>query len=161
MTEAAEGVAAEGTLQDLPVLGAIEERSPLLELAHAFGSFLRVQLRHAPVVEQLAAAHGVAKMSAPVVGGVDVGHRRCDSAFRHDGVRFAEERFANHSHLRALRQGSEGRSQTSAAGADDQDIVVVSFVFCRQSSLRSVIAPLATIRMYRSVRPTVIRLIQA
>ncbi len=161
MAEPAEGVAAEGTLQDLSVLGAIEERSPLFKFTHAFGSFLRVNLRHTPVVEQLAAAHGVAKMSAPVVGGIDVSHRRSDSSLRHDGVRLAEERFANHRHLRALRQGSEGCPQTGAAGADDQYIVVVSFVFCRHKSLRSVIAPLATSRMYRSVRPTVIRLIQA
>src|SRR5260221_5876780 len=82
-------------------------------------------------------------------------------SFRHDGMCFSKERFANHSYFRALRQGFEGRPQTGAAGADDQYIVVVSFVFCRHISLRSVIAPLATIRMYRSVRPTPIRLIQA
>jgi hypothetical protein len=74
---------------------------------------------------------------------------------------FAEERFANHSHSRALRQGSEGRSQARTAGADDQHIVFVSFVFCRHKSLKSVIAPLATSRTYRSVSPTVIKLIQA
>src|SRR5437660_795044 len=97
MAQPAEGVAAEGTLQDLAVLGAIEKRSPLFKFAHAFGSFLGVDLRHAPVVEQLAAAHGVAKMSAPVVGGIDIGHRGCDSTFRHDGMCFSKERFANHS----------------------------------------------------------------
>jgi len=161
MTQPAEGVTTKSTLQNLSILGAIKKRAPLLQLPHTLGSFLGMNLSHAPVVKQLAAAHGVAKMSAPVVRGVDIGHRRSDSTLRHDGMRFAEERFANHSHLRALRQGSEGRPQTGAAGADDQYIVVVSFVFGRHISLRSVIAPLATIRTYRSVRPTPIRLIQA
>ena len=161
MTQPAEGVTAEGALQDLSILGAIEKRSPLFQLAHALGSFLRVDLRHAPVVQHFSTAHGVAKMSAPIVRRVHVGHRRSDSALRHDGMRFAEERFANHSHLRALRQGAEGRSQAGSAGADDQYIVIVSFVVCRHKSLKSVIAPLATSRTYRSVRPTVIKLIQA
>jgi len=100
-------------------------------------------------------------MSAPVVRRVHIGHRRSDSTLSHNGMRFPEERFANHSHFRALRQGSQGSSQARTAGADDQHIVVVSFVFCRHKSLKSVIAPLATSRIYRSVRPTVIKLIQA
>ena len=76
-------------------------------------------------------------------------------------MRFAEERFANYAHSRALCQGAEGRSQAGSAGSDDQYIVIVSFVVCRHKSLKSVIAPLATSRTYRSVRPTVIKLIQA
>ena len=161
MTQSPEGVTAEGALQNLPVLRAIEKRSPLFQFPHSFRSFLGMNLSHAPVVEQLATAHGIAKMGAPVIGGVHIGHRCRDSAFRHDGVSLAEKRLANHAHLRALRQGSEGGSQARAAGADDQYIVVVGFVFCAHKSLRSVIAPLATSRTYKSVRPTVIRLIQA
>jgi len=100
-------------------------------------------------------------MSAPVVSRVHTGHRRGDPTLRHYGMCFAEERFAYHSHFRALRQRSERGSQTCATGADDQYIVVVGFVFCRHKTLKSVIAPLATSRTYRSVRPTVIKLIQA
>src|SRR5580704_12001333 len=137
MTQAAEGVAAEGALQDLPVFGAIKKRSPLLQFSHAFGSFLGVELCHAPVIEQFAAAHGVAKMSAPVVGEVYVGHRRGDSSLRHNGMRLAEERFANYSDLRALGKGSQRRPQSRPAGADDQYIVFVSFIFCRHKSLKS------------------------
>src|SRR6202045_389063 len=109
MTQAAEGVAAEGALQDLSVFGAIKKRSPLLQFSHAFGSFLGVDLCHAPVVEQFAAAHGVAKMSAPVVGEVYIGYRPGDSSLRHNGMRLAKERLANHSHLRTLGQGSNRR----------------------------------------------------
>ncbi len=161
VTQPAEGVTAKGALQDLPVLSTIKERSPLLQFPHTFGSFLGMDLRHAPVVEQLAAAHGVTKVSTPVVCGVHVSHRRGDATFRHNRMRFAEERFAYHAHFRALLQGAERCSQARAAGTDDQHIVLVSFVFSRHKSLKSVIAPLATSRTYRSVRPTVIRLIQA
>ena len=73
----------------------------------------------------------------------------------------AEKRFANYSDFCALRQRSEGCSQARATGADDQYIVVVGFEFCAHKSLRSVMAPLATSRTYKSVRPTMIRLIQA
>ena len=90
------GVAAERALQNVAVFGAIEKRAPLLEFAHAVRRFLRVQLRHAPVVQELSAAHGVAEMRLPVVGLVHVGHCRGEAAFGHHGVRFAEQRFANH-----------------------------------------------------------------
>ena len=115
----------------LAVLGAIEQRAPLLEFAHAFGGFLGMELGHAPVVEQLAAAHGVAEVNLPVVGRVHVRHGRSDAAFGHDGVRFAEQRFADHANPRTLRQGFNGGAQPGAAGADDEHVVFVGFVFCR------------------------------
>src|SRR2546429_638800 len=58
-------VAAESALQNLTLLGAIEERAPKLEFAHAIGGFLCVNLRHAPVVEHFPAAHRVAEVCAP------------------------------------------------------------------------------------------------
>ena len=61
-------------------------------------------------------------------------------------MRLAEEGLAYNSHFRALRQRSKRCTQACAAGSDDQYIVVVSFEFCRQNSLKSVIAPLATMR---------------
>ena len=146
MTQPAEAVTTESTLQNLPILRAIKKRAPLLQLPHTLGSFLGMNLSHAPVVKQLAAAHGVAEMSAPVVGRIHVGHRRRDSTFRHDGVRFAQQRFRNHAHFRTFCQSSQSRTQASTAGADDQHIVVVGFVFCAHRILRSVIVPLATSR---------------
>ena len=55
-------VAAEVALKDPAVGGAVEQRAPRLELAHASRRLLRVQLGHPPVVEVLAAAHGVAEV---------------------------------------------------------------------------------------------------
>ena len=89
-------MAAEVALQDAAVLGAIEERAPRLELAHARRRFLGVNLRHARVVHVLAAAHRVGEMHLPAVAIVDVGERRRDAAFGHHRVRLAEQRLADH-----------------------------------------------------------------
>ena len=129
-----------------PLLGAVEERAPLFEFADAVGRFLGVKLGHAPVVEEFSAAHGVAKMSFPIVGGVDVGHGGGDAAFGHDGVGFSEERFANHADGSALREGFERRTQSRAAGADDKNVVLAGLVVCGHRSLRSRMAPQATRR---------------
>ena len=99
-------VAAEVALQDAAVLGAVEDRAPGLELAHAVGRFLGVQLGHAPVVEVLAAAHGVGEVHLPAVAVVDVGHRRRHAALGHHRVRLAEQRLAD-----------EARPTTPAADA--------------------------------------------
>ena len=88
-------VPAEVALQDAAVFGAIEHRAPGLELADPVGRFLRVQLRHPPVVHVLAAAHRVGEMDLPVVAIVDVGERRGDAALGHHGVRLAQQRFAD------------------------------------------------------------------
>jgi hypothetical protein len=66
-------VAAEIALQDAPIGGAVEERAPGFQLADAVGRFLRVQFRHAPVVEILAAAHGVGEMNFPVIALIHIG----------------------------------------------------------------------------------------
>ena len=92
---------AEVALQNAAVFGAIEERAPGFEFAHAVGRFLGVQFGHAPVVQVLAAAHGVGEMHAPVVAVVHVGQRGRHAAFGHDGVRLAEKRFADHTDLDA------------------------------------------------------------
>ena len=91
-------VAAEVALQDPAVARAIEERAPGLELSHALGRLLGVQLRHARVVEVLPAAHRVGEVHSPAVALVDVGERRGDPALGHDGVRLAEERLAHEPH---------------------------------------------------------------
>ena len=84
-------MAAEVALEDASVLGAIEQGAPALQLEHALGRFLGVQLRHPPVVQHLAAAHRVAEMDLPVVLGPDVAERGGDPALGHDRVRLAQE----------------------------------------------------------------------
>ena len=133
-------VAAEVALQDAAVGRAIEERAPRLELADAVRRLLRVQLRHAPVVHVLAAAHGVGEMDLPAVAIVDVGQRRRDAALRHDGVRFAEQRLAEEANLHARRRCFDRGPEPCAPGANNEHIVLVSLV--RQRILQSVITPI-------------------
>ena len=123
--EARIAVAAEVALRDQAVLGAVEERAPLLKLEHALGRLLRVQLRHAPVVEHLAAAHGVAEVHLPVVLVPEVAHGRRDAALGHHGVGLAEQRLADDRRLGASVVGGDRSAQSGAAGADDDDVVRV------------------------------------
>ena len=120
-------VAAEVALQDAAVLRAIEHRAPRLELADAIGRFLRVQFGHPPVVDVLAAAHGVGEVHPPAVAIVHVGQRRGDAAFRHDRVRLAEQRLADQADLHAGRRRFDRRAETGAAGANDEDVVFERF----------------------------------
>ena len=106
-------MAAEVALQNPAIFGAVEERAPCLQFAHALGRFLGVQLRHAPIVEVLPAAHGVGEMNAPVVAIVDVGQSRGNAAFGHHGVRFAQQRFANDSYFDAACRRFNRRAQTA------------------------------------------------
>ena len=123
MREARILVAAEVALEDAPVGRAVEDRSPRLELTHAVRRLLRVQLRHPPVVEILAAAHRVGEMHLPVVAVVDVGERGRDAAFGHHRVRLAEQRFADETDARAGIGGFDRGAQACAAGADDENVV--------------------------------------
>src|SRR5581483_12117811 len=84
-------MSAEIALKDTAVAGAIEERAPGFKFANTCRRFPGVQFSHPPIVQVLSAAHGVGKVDAPVVAIIDVSHRGRDSAFRHDGMCFAEK----------------------------------------------------------------------
>ena len=73
------------------------------------------------LIDVLAAAHRIGEMHFPVVAIINIGQRRCDAAFRHHGVRFAEKTFANHPDGNACGRRFNGRAQSRAAGADDQE----------------------------------------
>ena len=88
-------VAAEVALADAAVRGAVEQRTVGLELPHPLRRLLGVQLGHPRVVEELAAAQGVAEVDLPAVLGVGVAHRRGDAALGHDRVRLAEQALAD------------------------------------------------------------------
>ena len=120
------GVAAERALRHLAVGRAVEDAAPLLELAHAVGRLLRVQLGHAPVVEVLAARHRVLEVDLPVVLGVDVAERRGDAALGHHRVRLAEQRLAHERRPGAGVRGVDRGAQPGAAGADHDHVVVVA-----------------------------------
>ena len=119
-------MSAEGPLVDATVRRAVEQRTPRLQLVDAVWGFLRVDLRHAPVVVHLAAAHRIAEMHAPVVFAHYVAQRRGGPAFGHDGVRLAEQRFADKRDLGLLGARFNGGPQSGAAGADDDDVVAVT-----------------------------------
>jgi hypothetical protein len=140
-------VTAEVALQNAPIGGAIEERAPGFQLADAIRRFARVQLRHAPAVQVLAAAHRVGEVHPPVVALVDVGERRRDAPLGHDRVRFAEQRLADQSDLDAGSGRFDRRPQAGTAGADHQDVVLEGFVPVLQRILQSDQMPIEHRRM--------------
>src|SRR5437667_9568285 len=146
VTKPLERVPAKGTLQDVSAFGAVEESAPLFEFANAIGGLLSMKLGHAPVVQKFSAAHRVAKMSLPTVGGIHVGHGRGNPAFGHYGVSFSEKRFADHADGSALRERFDRGPQPGAASANNQNVVFAGLVICSERSLRSRNAPLAIMR---------------
>ena len=130
-------VAAEVALVDAAVGGAVEHRAPALQLADAVGRFPGVQLGHPPVVDVLAAAHGVGEVHLPVVAVVVVGHRRGHAALGHHRVGLAEQRLADQADRHAGAAGLDGGAQPGAAGADDQHVVRERGVHGHYSNLRS------------------------
>ena len=128
-------VAAEIALENFAVLRAVKHRAPGFEFVDARRRFLRVEFGHAPVVDVLAAAHGVGEMDVPVVAVVHVAHRRRHAALGHDGVRLAEQRFADQPDLHARRRGFDGRAQARAARADDEHVVFKCFVIGSHSEI--------------------------
>src|SRR6185437_4798638 len=126
--QAGVAVAAEVALQNLAILGAVEDGAPGFELADAGRGFLGVQLGHAPVVEVLAAAHGVGEVDAPIVAVIHLAHGGGHAALGHDGVGLAEQRFGDDADLHPGGGGFDGSAQPGAAGADHQHVVFVGFV---------------------------------
>ncbi|SLE67960.1 Uncharacterised protein [Mycobacteroides abscessus subsp. massiliense] len=88
-----------------------------------------MQLGHPPVVQELATTHGVAEMYLPAVLVVGVAHRRRAAALGHDGVRLAEQRFADYRDLETLLTRLDDGAQAGAAGTDHDHVVLVPFEF--------------------------------
>jgi len=136
------GVPAEVPLADLAVLGAVEQRAVGLQLPDPVRGLLGVQLGHPPVVQELAAAHGVAEVHLPVVIAVRVAHGGGDAALGHHGVRLAEQGLADHGGAQTALPGLDGGSQAGAAGPDHDDVVAVpldlshEFLFLKRSAGR-------------------------
>src|SRR5919106_4446674 len=128
VAEAAVGMAAEGALAYLALGRPVEERPPLLELVDPVWGLFREGLDHPPVVEELAAPHGVDKVLAPGVVGVDVPDRGGDAALGHDGVSLAQQALGDDADRQAvLRRGDSG-PEAGPSRADDQDVVLARLV---------------------------------
>src|SRR5215210_3403973 len=119
---------AEGTLADLAFRRPVEERAPLLQLVDPVGSLFGEGLDHLPVVEELAAPHGVDKVLAPGVVGVDVPDRGGDATLGHDGVGLAEQALGNDADREAVLRRGDSCPEASPSGADDQDVVLARLV---------------------------------
>ena len=91
MREARILVPAEVALKDASIRRAVKHRAPRLEFAHTIRRLFGMNLRHAPVVHVLPAAHRVGEMHAPVVAIIHVRQRRRDAALGHAGVGLAEQ----------------------------------------------------------------------
>jgi hypothetical protein len=143
-------MAAEVSLQDPAVLCPVEQRTPFLELEYPIGRLLGMKLGHTPVVEHLAAAHRVPEVDLPVVLRPYVSEGGRYAALGHDGVCLAEERLADERRPAALVGRLDSRPHARAAGADDDDVVVVYLVVARcdlgghQKNLGSWMVPIAT-----------------
>src|SRR5260370_5779298 len=118
-------MAAEISLQNSAVAGAIKKCAPGLQLTHARRSFLGMQLRHSPIIQVLTATHGVGKVNAPAVPVVHISHRRGYATLGHDGMCFAEKRFRSDRDLYTGGRGLDGSPQTSPPGSNDQTVLLI------------------------------------
>ena len=139
-------VAAEVPLQDSPVLGPVEQRSPGLQLAHARGSLFGVELGHSPVIQVLAPAHRVGEVDSPGIPLIHVGQCRGDASLRHYRVGLPEKRLAHQPHRNLGGRRRDGGAQPRASGADDQHIVLVGLDLRHQKNLQSDQRPSDSIR---------------
>jgi hypothetical protein len=119
---------AEISLENPAIFRPIENCAPGFQLADAIRRFLRVELGHPPIVDILSAAHRIGEVDLPAVPIVDVRERRRDPAFGHYGMRLAEQTFANHPDGNAGCRCFNRGPQSRAAGADDENVVLESFV---------------------------------
>ena len=118
------GHAAERTLIDLARVGAAERHAVVFEFDHGGGRVLAHVFDRVLVAEPVGAFDGVVKMEAPVVL-AHVAERGGNAALRRDGVRARREHFGQARGVQAFFGEAERRAQTRAAGADDDDVVLV------------------------------------
>ena len=121
-------MSAKISLQNAPVFRAIEHRAPGFELAHAIGRFFCVQLRHPPLLTYCPPRMVSAKCTFQLSRSSTLRERGGDPAFRHHGVRFAQQAICKPSRPHAGRGSFDRSAQTRAAGADDEDVVLEGFV---------------------------------
>jgi hypothetical protein len=108
-----------------PVLRAIEDGAPRLELAHAVGRLLGVQLGHAPVVEVLAAAHRVGEVHLPAVAVVDVAIAAAMPPSAMTVCALPSSDLQTRPTDTPAADASMAARRPGAARADDEDVVLV------------------------------------
>ena len=113
---------AEGALGDPAVLGAREDRAPVLELVDVARRLLAQDLDRVLVAEVVGALDGVEGVDLRVVlGGVP--ERRVDPALRGAGVAARGMDLRDEGYVGSLVVRLDRGAHARAAGADDQDVV--------------------------------------
>ena len=114
-------VAAERTLVDLAVVGAVEGHAVVLELDDDLVGLLAHELDGILVAQPVRPLDGVVHVPVPVVLG-RVAQRGGDAALRRHGVRAGREHLGQHGGLEAGFGELQGRAQAGTAGAHDDRI---------------------------------------
>src|SRR5207253_1553579 len=118
------GHTAERTLVDFAVLGARERQPPVLELVYRLRRIAAEIFDRVLVAEPVGALDRVVHVPAPVIL-AHVAEGRADPALGRNGVAAGREHLADAGGLEPLDRGSQGGAQSSAAGADDDDVIAV------------------------------------
>jgi hypothetical protein len=90
-----------------------------------------VDFRHLGVVDILPTPHRVGKVDSPIVAIIHVSNRRRNSALRHDGVSFTQERFANDANAHSSGRSFDRRPESCPAGANYKYIVFLNAIVGR------------------------------
>jgi hypothetical protein len=114
----------EVALVDQAVFGSIEDRPPFFQLTHSIRGLLSMVLSHAPLIEELAAPHGVPKMNFPIVTGINVAQGGGHTPLGHHSVSFAQQRFGKQPGVQALRGRLNGRADTGSAGSHHENVML-------------------------------------
>ena len=117
------GVATEAALIDLAVGRAVERQAHVLEVDDRVDGLLREDLSGILVDEVVATLDGVVGVPLPVVL-LHVGERCGHAALRRTRVRAGGVELGDHGRG-GVRSGLDCRAHPSAAGADDDDLVLV------------------------------------
>jgi hypothetical protein len=113
------------SLQNPAVARTVEESAPSLQFADARWGFLGMQFGHPPVIQILAAAHGIGKVNAPAIPVVDISHRRSYAPLGHYRMRFAQKGFRNNRHLYTGGRSLDRGAKAGTSRSNDQNVVIV------------------------------------
>ena len=117
-------VAAEGALIDAAVLGARERHAEVFQFVHRRNGLAAHVFDGVLVAEPVGALDGVVHVPLPLVLG-HVAERRANPALGGDGVGTGGKDLGQAGGLQAFGHGAEGGAQAGAAGADNDNIVIV------------------------------------
>ena len=96
----------------------------MLELGHRLDGVAAEIFDGVLIAEPVRTLDRVVHVPAPIVG-LDIAERGTDAALGADGVAAGREHLGDASGLQSRRGHAKGGAQSGAAGADDDDVIVV------------------------------------